>query len=179
MIKIYQIAIGIIPVEIEKMMNNVELFAHLNGFAYELIKPTETGSIFYIADTTRMQILCDDANALYCDWDFQFIKKFDFSLNDKPYFGFNHFGIPHYSLMYCNNQQEFFKNIFIEKQKRKIENVAFWPMKILRDKIDSVHQIDNEYFIHYEYSTQKTVFYAQELAIELQKAEKLKAEAIL
>lgn len=168
MIKIYQIAIGNIPKDIDLLMAGVASYAAVNGHAYECIKPKYQGEPFFLSDILRIQLLCDDPTALYCDWDYSFLSPMIFDLEDKPYFGFNEFNIPHFSLMYCNNHQSFFQKIFMEKAERKIEDCINWPMKIIRDKSNDVYKIKDSCFQHAQHSTKKTLFYAQKIARKLE-----------
>lgn len=102
-------------------------------------------------DTLRNKLACERPNMLYVDDDIIFHKEPVFEkLDGQPYFGTAHNRVNH-CIFYVNDNTNFFKNIFIEKEKRKLETVFGWPVKIIRTK--KVNIIDSNIYLHFRFTS--------------------------
>lgn len=137
-IKVYQLAVGPIPAEIQKAIDKNKLFCFQNDIDYELVEIPAPEGVSYrdltaISDEWRAKKASVDPDFLFVCWDLEIVQMPDFSEDGAPYFidqnGDSY--QPDTGFMYCNGQTEFFKEV-LKKMNDKYKGVYCGIKKAIR-----------------------------------------------
>lgn len=115
------------------MTGNKELVTSL-GHSYEVIKKSSrVKNIIKDRHDTLIDLCTKEPDLFYVDCD-MILKSIPEFKPGAPYFKRHRSGCPDEMLVYVNGCTEFFKNIYLEKDKRGIQDVLWWFRKIIRTK---------------------------------------------
>lgn len=157
-IKVYQIIIGELPEPLTPCTESVKAFASMKGYEYVQITKIpeqykDMPDIRVVSNYMRVDLLCNDSDAIYFDWDVMLFDKFDLTLGDSPLF--NRMGD---NIMYSGDM-EFWKKIRlwmedIDKHKYEL-GIIFHALRSGVVEINKTMAISDANFKHYNYSNSK------------------------
>jgi hypothetical protein len=110
----------------------------------------ECDNPWFASEQNRFELATKIPDMVYADFDITLKDGFEsfirsVSGDGKPYFSYYN-DKPTAGLFFVNGQCEFFKQLFVESEKRKLQPVYGWERKLLRDKKTGI--IFDELYVH-------------------------------